>query len=264
MTGAGMVLGTPEYMAPELIMGEPFDGRVDQYALAITVYEMLCGRRPFEDETKTKVLVLHTSKKPPASHRMVPDFARSPLAGGLKGLAKDPAERYATCVALAKAIAAAAEVAVPRDDRVRLKCSACGKTGSLTAADFAKLKASGGRANCPACKSPIDLSSPDSTAPAAGSGGTMKFSFTGNSADYPVASAPQATPGGTTAFTSLGGSTTAGQRTTPSAPQPARGGTTVAMTASARPREPLAPTEVVPAPRRGSATVIDTARPPSR
>src|SRR5262249_32054832 len=65
MTGAGMVLGTPEYMAPELIMGEPFDGRVDQYALAITVYELLCGRRPFEDETKTKVLVLHTSKAPP-------------------------------------------------------------------------------------------------------------------------------------------------------------------------------------------------------
>jgi serine/threonine protein kinase len=64
-TGAGMVLGTPEYMAPELIMGEPFDGRADQYALAVTVYEMLCGRRPFEDATKTKVLVLHTSKAPP-------------------------------------------------------------------------------------------------------------------------------------------------------------------------------------------------------
>jgi serine/threonine protein kinase len=58
MTGTGMVFGTPEYMTPELIMGEPFDGRVDQYALATTVYEMLCGRRPFEDETKTRVLFL--------------------------------------------------------------------------------------------------------------------------------------------------------------------------------------------------------------
>ena len=43
-------------------MGEAFDGRVDQYALAVTVYEVLCGRRPFENETKTKILVLHTSK----------------------------------------------------------------------------------------------------------------------------------------------------------------------------------------------------------
>ena len=80
-----MVLGTPEYMAPELIMGEPFDGRVDQYALAITVYELLCGRRPFEDETKTKVLVLHTSKAPVSTHRLVPDSARSALAGRAQG-----------------------------------------------------------------------------------------------------------------------------------------------------------------------------------
>ena len=52
-----MVLGTPEYMAPEVIMGQPADGRLDQYGLAVTVYEMLAGRRPFEDATATAVLV---------------------------------------------------------------------------------------------------------------------------------------------------------------------------------------------------------------
>ena len=122
MTGAGMVLGTPEYMAPELIMGEPFDGRVDQYALAITVYEMLCGRRPFEDGTKTKVLVLHTSKPPPALTEWcaaLPDRLSQTV---LKGLNKDPNDRYPRCIDLARAVAAAAEGVVARDDRIRLKC----------------------------------------------------------------------------------------------------------------------------------------------
>ena len=190
MTGAGMVLGTPEYMAPELIMGEPFDGRVDQYALAVTVYELLCGRRPFEDGTKTKVLVLHTSKAPPpltAWCQSLPDRLSQAV---LKGLAKEPERRYASCVELAKAVTAAAEGAVPRDDRVRLTCSACGKTGSLSAADFAKLKAGSGRASCPGCKSPIDLSSSGFATPGASAGGTMKFSFAGNTGEYPVASAP--------------------------------------------------------------------------
>ena len=94
MTGAGMVLGTPEYMAPELIMGEPFDGRVDQYALAITVYEMLCGRRPFEDETKTKVLVLHTSKAAPRLTEWCPALPERLSQAVLKGLAKNPNDRY--------------------------------------------------------------------------------------------------------------------------------------------------------------------------
>ena len=114
MTGAGMVLGTPEYMAPELIMGDPFDGRVDQYALAITVYELLCGRRPFEDETKTRVLVLHTSQAPSPLTTWCQTVPVRLSQAVLKGLAKDPSERYANCVALARAVAAAAETPVLR------------------------------------------------------------------------------------------------------------------------------------------------------
>ncbi len=167
MTGAGMVLGTPEYMAPELIMGEEFDGRVDQYALAITVYEMLCGRRPFENETKTKVLVLHTSKSPPALTDFSPGLPQQLSQAVLKGLSKNPADRYPRCADLAKAVSALAESAAPRSDRVRLKCSACGKTCSISAGDFARLKSSGKRAPCPACKAPIDHSSAESVAPVA-------------------------------------------------------------------------------------------------
>jgi serine/threonine protein kinase len=227
MTGAGIVLGTPEYMAPELIMGEPFDGRVDQYALAVTVYELLCGRRPFEDSTMTKVLVLHTSKAAPRLTDWCPTLPERLSQAVLKGLAKSPHERYAHCVAMAKAVEAAAEGTAARDERVRLKCPGCGKTGSIPAADFAKLKQARGRATCPACKSPIDVSSADVTATTRSTpGGTMQFSFTGNPGEYspqnaerppsrataaqaiPVAQPPRHTPiaarGGTMAISPSG------------------------------------------------------------
>jgi serine/threonine-protein kinase len=156
MTGTGMVLGTPEYMAPELIMGDAFDGRVDQYALAITVYELLCSRRPFENETKTKVLVLHTSKAPPHLTEWCPNLPERLSQAVLKGMNKEPSDRYANCAALAAAVAAAAEGAPVREERVRLKCPSCGKTGAAPAAEYARLCASGRRAPCPVCKTPME------------------------------------------------------------------------------------------------------------
>ena len=64
-------------------------------------------------------------------------------------------------------------MAVAHDDRVRLKCSACGKTGSMPAADFTKLRESGRRATCPSCKSPMDNSSAVHATPASTPGGTI-------------------------------------------------------------------------------------------
>ena len=220
MTGAGMVLGTPEYMAPELIMGEPFDGRVDQYALAITVYELLCGRRPFEDETKTKVLVLHTSKPPSPLTAWCPALPVRLSQAVLKGLAKEPADRYTSCVELANAVAAAAETSVAHDERIRLKCSACGKTGSIPVADLARLKAGGGRATCPACKSPIDIGNAVHVAPGPTTGGTMKFSVPASSGQFGLASGQGGT--GTTGFVSPGGSASSGGLAPTATPPPAR------------------------------------------
>jgi serine/threonine protein kinase len=48
LTGAGVFLGTPDYLAPEQIQGQPVDGRADQYALACVAFQLLTGQVPFE------------------------------------------------------------------------------------------------------------------------------------------------------------------------------------------------------------------------
>ena len=65
ITGTGMVLGTPAYMAPELVLGATFDGKIDQYALAVTVFELLAGKPPFDEPTPMATLVRRTIEDPP-------------------------------------------------------------------------------------------------------------------------------------------------------------------------------------------------------
>jgi serine/threonine-protein kinase len=198
MTGTGMVLGTAEYMAPELIMGEPLDGRVDQYALAITVYELLCGRRPFENDTKTKVLVLHTSQEPPALTKWCPALPHRLSQAVLKGLSKHPNDRYPNCAALAAAVAANVQGAAAPEERVRLKCPGCGKSGAMAASDYARLRDRGDRPTCPACKTLLEESSA-STERAARTGTT-----TVSRGNIPIAppapTDPELVRGGTTAM----------------------------------------------------------------
>lgn len=103
MTGTGMVLGTPEYMSPELIMGEHCDGRVDQYALAVMAYELLCGQVPFQGATPAAILVNQTTKQAVPLHELCPTIPRNVSDVVMKGFAKNPADRFDTCGAFAAA-----------------------------------------------------------------------------------------------------------------------------------------------------------------
>ncbi|HZW30102.1 MAG TPA: protein kinase, partial [Isosphaeraceae bacterium] len=256
MTGAGMVLGTAEYMAPELIMGEPFDGRVDQYALAVTVYELLCGRRPFDDQAKTKVLVLHTTKAPPSPTIWCPTLPEPLAQAVLRGLAKDPKARYPSCAAMAAAVIAAAEGAVAREERVRLKCPACGTMGWMAAAEWTRLRQAGRRVACSRCKTAVDLAltAPERIVSGTGSGGTMRFTSSSSSQEYALPGEPASAAGGTMALSAREG---AGARTPPPVPTaPSSGTTALSAPGSPEVRLPRTEPEQTPA-RRASRTVIE-------
>jgi serine/threonine protein kinase len=159
MTSAGMVIGTPEYMAPELIMGDACDGRVDQYALGVTVFEMLAGRRPFEDDTKTKLLVLHTAKAAPPLTDLCSWVPEPVSRAVLRALAKNPLERYPTCVAMADAVCSVIESEYAgKPERVRVKCPACEKSIRVPPTDFFKLRDAGRSFPCPSCQALVPVS----------------------------------------------------------------------------------------------------------
>lgn len=190
LTGTGMVLGTPQYMAPELIMGDPFDGRVDQYALAVTTFEVLCGRRPFEHEVATRVLMMHTQDQPPRLTSLCP-WAPSLLDTVLgKGLAKNPIDRYPSCRAFATAVIEASGAA--QTGRVRIRCGSCARTMLVPVETLAKLNRAQHEIPCPECGHRLDLgagttvtasvshSSPSSDSPRAG---TALLGVPGNTTD---------------------------------------------------------------------------------
>ena len=106
LEAAGSIAGTLPYMAPEALRGEPPDPRVDVWALGVVLYELACGKRPFEART-TSELVSAILRDPPAPF---PPDAPAELATVIgRCLAKPPGERYPR----AGEVRAALEVAVP-------------------------------------------------------------------------------------------------------------------------------------------------------
>jgi serine/threonine-protein kinase len=107
VTMSGMVVGTPKYMAPEVIMAQYYDGRADQYALAITVYEWLSGRPPLDGPTPTAVMMEHVRQPPPPLHDILPAMPRKASAVVQRGMAKNPEHRFPDCIAFTRALMSA-------------------------------------------------------------------------------------------------------------------------------------------------------------
>ncbi len=99
LTKAGQVFGTPHYMSPEQCAGRGIDHRTDIYAMGVILYEMVCGRVPFDADNLMGVLTQHMYENPIPPRELPPPAAS--VSSGLeavilKCLAKAPEGRYAT------------------------------------------------------------------------------------------------------------------------------------------------------------------------
>jgi serine/threonine protein kinase len=96
-TQSGQIVGTPSYMSPEQVKGRPVDGRADVFALAVILYELLTGERPFPGKNVTTVIYKIVHEEPLAPIQLDSSIHPGLNAVILRGLAKDPADRYASC-----------------------------------------------------------------------------------------------------------------------------------------------------------------------
>ena len=123
-TMAGTIVGTAEYMAPEQATGGPVDHRVDLYALGLVIYAMLTGRPPFHGGEATDIIRRQRTEAPPRVSTRVAGIPTELDALIERLLAKEPAKRPASALAVGRMLASIAtevgamppEPAVPASD----------------------------------------------------------------------------------------------------------------------------------------------------
>lgn len=116
LTSTSVIVGTPDYMAPEQIGAQAVDGRVDIYALGVLIFRALTGRRPFEGGTD-QVLLGHLNGTVPDASAYQPGLPVAVDTVIKRAMARRPADRYQTAGALAADLRAVAGLPPIRDVR---------------------------------------------------------------------------------------------------------------------------------------------------
>ena len=107
-TQAGLVVGTPGYMAPEMVLSDTVDGRADLYALGCVAYYLLTGKQVFDGDTPMKVMAKHLQEPPIPPSQRVPNSVPPGLEQVILAcLAKKPEDRPPSAAELARLLAAA-------------------------------------------------------------------------------------------------------------------------------------------------------------
>ena len=113
LTGAGMAIGSPSYIAPERLRGEPYDARADLYAVGVILYELIAGARPFEGASPEEVMANAMTRPPRPLRALAPTVAPVVEAVIRRALASDPARRFADAEEMMSALEVATEVIEP-------------------------------------------------------------------------------------------------------------------------------------------------------
>jgi serine/threonine-protein kinase len=140
-TAPGMLLGTPAYMAPEQVIGEPVDPPADVYALGCVLYELLAGRPPIEGSTTAEVLRRRLTERPRPLAEVRRDVPGPLAAVVARALDPDPLARFGDGHEMARALraattdtAAGGELVAPRPRRLRSAWRAALGAAALVAA----------------------------------------------------------------------------------------------------------------------------------
>jgi serine/threonine protein kinase len=146
LTRAGIVFGTPEYMAPEQAQGTANpDPTTDLYALGIVAYEMLVGEPPFHGPTPLEVVLKHIQEEPVPITRRRPEVDLDLQSIIFRMIAKAPQARFQTGQELLAALSSVHLAPAPPTSRRRADAEPTFEviTGNFTAADRARVAASG-------------------------------------------------------------------------------------------------------------------------
>jgi serine/threonine-protein kinase len=109
----GVTTGTPAYMAPEQVTGHEVGPAADRYSLATIAYEMLTGSIPFQGLGVLELLYAHVHQDPALPSSLRSELNESVDAVVMRGLAKEPRQRWSTCDAFVTALATALGTKAP-------------------------------------------------------------------------------------------------------------------------------------------------------
>jgi len=118
LTGTGVGVGTPEYMAPEQGLGKDVDGRADVYALGVVMYELVTGRKPYTADTPLAVLLKQVNDPLPRPRDYVTDLPDEVERVLFKALAKTPEDRYSDMAAFAQALDKLGHFIIPEREKL--------------------------------------------------------------------------------------------------------------------------------------------------